>query len=328
MKYILIGPGNIARFHINAFDKIGSELIGILPRNGSETVDKFCKEFDIKKIYSSVEEVLHAEESWDAAIVTCPTKYVINYIKKLSKLNKPILAEKPVSHNIKDLYDIKNYKNVMVGFNRRYYSNIIEFKKFVVKNNCTILVNLPEDNLHEEKADNNYIKLPYKIYENSVHVFDILNYILGGIEWVNAVIMTELKTESIIAHGIGKCKIPVNLNICFNSSQNYSISATRKDQTLELMPLEILRSFKGMIINEPSNNCPFRTYKPKKILEESVKITNNLKPGFYEQAKIFNAFCRGNIQNIIPNLSDAYEAISSISKLENLINSDRAIKLN
>ena len=327
MKYILIGPGNIARFHISAFNKIDSELIGILPRDGSSTVHKFCKEFDIKKVYSSIEEVLLEEENWDAAIVTCPTMQAVKYVKELSKLNKPVLVEKPVSHNVNELYEIKNLKNIMVGFNRRFYSNIIEFKEFVQNNNPTIFVNLPEVNIKEEITDKKYIKLPYKIYDNSVHVFDILNYILGSIEWVNAVIMSDNKIESIIAHGVGRSGIPINLNICFNSSQNFLISATSKDQSLELMPLEVLRSFRGMDVNEPTSSRPFRIYKPNKIREVSVKISNNLKPGFYEQAKLFSEFCSGNIKNITPNLNDAYEAILSISNLEKLINSDRSIKI-
>ena len=106
----------------------------------------------------------------------------------------------------------------------------------------------------------------------------------------------------------------IQLDICFNSSDNFSIDIVSDKKRVVLSPIEIARFYDGIETIHPSNKISIRRYKPIILKEVITKDIDNLKPGFYQQALDFNKFCKGEI-NKGPSIIDAYNSLKSIEQL-------------
>ena len=78
----------------------------------------------------------------------------------------------------------------------------------------------------------------------------------------------------------------------------------------DLTPFELLSINKNLEYCPPSKNNPISRYLPK--IEKIVSAKNikypHIKPGFYEQSKIFIRTIQGKIKQTYPNIEDALRA--------------------
>ncbi len=316
MKLGIIGCGSIAKVHAPCMIKAGFKISFISGKpGGSKSVDNFAREYNVEKKFENSFDLMNFSD-WDALLISCPTKYTLDYLNASLNTSKPILAEKPISTDYKKLKPFLKKNNICVGLNRRFYETVSMAKNFVDKNkNILIRATIPE------KMDKSVLsargKIPQISYENSIHIFDILNYITGGINWLHSKKIIENKNiKAIVATGINKRNDVIQLNQYFNSSDNFSIDLISNKKRLTLKPIEIAELFLGMKIAEPTKLIPLRLYKPmlKKRKTESTKF----KPGFYKQAIAFNRFCKGKYRKSDPigKISDLYNALKLINNLE------------
>ena len=317
LKAVFIGSGNAATFHAHAFKKAGFILEGVLSRKGSVSVKKFATKFALQQIYEDIDEVLENQDKWDVAVIACPTDFSFEYVCKLTKCGKPILAEKPISYDLDELETLQKFSNIKVAFNRRFYSTVDLFKGNIASAGFgNIKVNIPEKSSKISSPG----KLPYLVYENSIHIFDILNYCFGQIDWKSASSVRSDSRELISVSALGSLRnYSLSLDMSFDAPENFIISAYLGSKRIELKPIEMLSVIKGMKIIEPSESYPLRTYNPDIIDQSSVPIRDNLKPGILEQAKSFLAFAQGTSDKKLGTIQDVSNAIRSIKEIENLL---------
>ena len=314
IKIGIIGCGNISKFHIPALQKVGFSIVGISGRDGSDSkLKKFSKDNNLidSKIFSSSLELIHSN-IWDALLICCPTENSFEYLNIASKYKKPILAEKPISFQSNKLSSLLKYKNIKVAFNRRFYDSVKFAKKFYDENNISLIkVSIPEKN--NEIID--IKKFPISIYENSIHMIDLLNFITGNCNFHYCEsLIYQKKYKTIIASGTSKRGSLIQLDMCFNSSDNFSINIISEKKRVELSPIEIARFYDGIETIHPTKEVLIRKYNPIMHKEVITADINNLKPGFYEQALDFNKFCKGKF-NKGPSIIDAYNSLKSIEQL-------------
>ena len=317
IKIGLIGCGNIAKFHIPAFQKAGFLISAISGRNNSNgKLSKFSKENNISnaKIFSNSFELIKSN-IWDALLICCPTENSLEYLKIASDFKKPILAEKPISYDSNNLFPLLKYENIKVSFNRRFYKSVKFAKKFYDTNNISLVkVSIPERNNDKILSG----KFPSLIYENSIHIFDLLNFILGDYKFHYCKSLIENNTyKIIIASGMGVKRSLIQLDICLNSSDNFSIDIISDTKRVELCPIEVAKLYDGIETVEPSKKIPIRKYNPVIQNEVITESSDNLKPGFYEQALDFKNFCSGKFHEG-PSIIDAYNGLRSIEQLFDL----------
>jgi len=317
LKAIIIGSGNAANFQAHAFTKAGFVLQGVLSKKGSDTVENFSSTFNIPKIYEDIDEVLKSKDDWDVAVVACPTEFSLEYVDKLNKTGKPILVEKPISYSLSDLDHLSEYSNIKVAFNRRFYDTVGSFKdKILNEGYGNIKVNIPE----KTSAISSPGILPYLVYENSIHIFDILNFCFGQINWQFASSVTSNQHDIISVSVLGtSSNYSISLDMSFNSPENFVVSAFLGSKRIELKPIETLSIIEGMTVQEPSKNHPLRTYSPNIINQSSVLLRDNLKPGILEQAESFMRFAKGKPEIRLGTVRDALNAIRSIKEIEKLL---------
>ena len=324
-KLAIIGCGNIANFHVDAFKSINMEINHCASSINSKTINKFAKRHRIKNIWKNPYQLAKSAKKLDGVILCAPTSKNSKILDILIEQKVPTLVEKPVSINLKYLEKFNSTypKNVMVGFHRRYYYPVNRALNFISssrsKLNCTL--KLPEK-IFDVK---NRTKMFFNIFENSIHGFDLLNYLFGELELVvskkNKIINNIF---SKIAHFKSKKKHNIQIVLSPNSPDNFYLEIENENERFLLKPFENYYHFCGMKIVNPSKKFPIRKYEPKLIDQGSVfskirRKDNHLKPGFLNQARSFERLINGYSDNfgVSANLKDAYLAQKLANKFLN-----------
>lgn len=317
MKLGIIGCGTIARQHALPMLKAGFNINSISGKPGvSESLKLFSSDFNVSNVFDDSRELLYSN-TWDALLLTCPTEQMIDYLHLSIDINKPILVEKPISYNSADLLPFIEKDNICVGLNRRFYKSVVKARDFIKQNkNILIKVSIPETlnkPPYDEPVKNMQIKIPKRSYHNSIHVYDVLNFLAGKIEWKhNEKIFAKNKLKAIIAIGCSVNGYLVQLDNYYDSSANFSIDILSDEKRFLLEPIEISNLYSGMTVQEPSDNIPIRTYTP--FLKRKTIENIDFKPGFLEQAIAFMNFCK-NKEVDIAKIKDLYVSMKLIDDL-------------
>ena len=316
MRLAVIGCGKIAGFHINAMRAVGFSIVSVAGSVNSRNVDRFSRDYNIQKIYKNPLDLLNASSEWDALLLLTPPSVTVEYLNIVATLGKPILVEKPVAKNHIDLRRLRKFKNIRVAYNRRFYAGTEVLQKFTLSNpKALVKVTIPELRKDPEHNIDFPYRLPVLTYENSVHIFDLLRYICGEVEWN---FLKNIKDQSryiaLLAIGHSARGASIQLDSYYNASENFSISATSGDVTVKMCPLELTNVFCGIEVKEPTDLMPIRLYKP--IVEKQVvdMPKDGHKPGFIRQAEDFMNFCIGK-KCSGADVQDAYLALEMAQDL-------------
>ena len=320
MKLALIGCGNIAKFHIEAFNSLGVNIDHCASSLNSSTINKFADKYKIPNVWADPIKLAKAQNVWDGIIICTPTKFIPRYLEILLEFRKPILVEKPVSIGIDYLKKFKTHypKYVQVAYNRRFYHTVNYAKNFIENSRGKHLCKLI---LPEKVIDNkNKTKRFEKIYENSAHGIDLLFYLFKSlkIEYVTKLNLNSFDSSRI---AILRTKDNHKCIIIFNSNSpdNFSIEIENGKQRILLSPFEKVKLFEGLKKIDPSKHFPLRTYNPiLKFEKDNFQFdmsTNRIKPGFYEQSKDFLNLILNKKTKNFATLKDAYKVQELINKI-------------
>lgn len=284
IKLGVIGAGAIAPYHLDAFQALNVSFFGIAASNGSTRAKKLGQRYDFSNVFYSWQELVKRSEEFDALLLCTPPTISEMVLKSVLPCKNRILVEKPVTLSLESIDSLlaKDCSNVSVAFNRRYYESVIEFKKSVKNQSghisALIIEDFPRDMENIRKS----------LFENSIHVFDLLNFILGPISLSNIQNLHTPKgaTGNILNDNgeyIGDFKIK------FGSPENSEILFSTDDSSFLLKPIENFSRFNSLICLEPTRERPIRAYTPHWSGEEknSIYVNTDFKPGFFEQAREF-----------------------------------------
>ncbi len=301
-RLAIIGTGNIAHFHCEAFLEAGFEITHAAGSKNSKNILPFGEKFSIKNVYSDPNEIIKNHKNWDLVLLSTPTEYNFDYLDSIIKFNKTALIEKPVATTPEDLskFKIGDLNHIRVAYNRRFYSTIQAAKKFIADGETThARMELPEG----VNIKGNYTS----VLLNSAHGIDLLLYLFGDLEIINNSHFKNdcgrLVTLKSINGDI------VNLTMNWNSPSNFIINIEGGKKRLEIKPFEDSQLYKGMQVIEPSKELPLRRYIPQEIESiSSYPNKNNLiKPGFLEQALEMKNILNGEDSKVSASLYDAYK---------------------
>lgn len=311
MNLAIIGCGNIAEFHVPAMKEAGFNIVAVAGSPNSRAVLTFAKKHNINKTYTHSKNLISDVNAWDALLILSPVSTVISYLQQAAPYGKPILVEKPVAYNHLHLVSLMKYKNIRVAYNRRFYSGVEFVKSFIQSNPRSLIkVTMPEYRKDPEHNVGFPNRLPVMTYENSVHILDIVNYISGEVEWDYLKnIKDDNKFIALLAIGQGSSGATIQLNSYYNASDNFSINVVSDNEMVEMKPIEVTSLFRGMEVNEPTEEMPIRLYTPmlqNKIIESPM---HGHKPGFLGQAQDFMNVCLGRKNCTGADIMDAYSAL-------------------
>lgn len=311
----IIGAGNIAPFHIEAAKNAGFNVISIAASKNSESAKILSLKYAIPNYFSNVSDLL-IDNSFDCLSIMIPPSATEEILSKVATINKPTIIEKPTALSSGFLDDFIDKKNIIVGFNRRFYKTISE-----LYSECSQRKGIYSFEVVESLNSNHnvYEAIQYAIMNNTIHMVDLVRFLIGDYElkdFVFSKINYMLRSRIYVKDNyIGE------LQISFGSKKNTKIEFETKENNLLLKPLEILQRFNAMKITEPNHNTPVRTYLPiwsDEGIKKQVIETGSLKPGFADQYVEFRGFCeKGIISKRMATLEDVH---SALYKCELLVN--------
>ena len=317
----ILGAGNIAQHHLDAYRLLGITNFEVASSQNSKSIDAFCKKNNINTSYKDPLNLVKSKK-WDAIIIATPTSNAISYLSLLKADYRKILVEKPVALESQKLIEFMDRDNIVVGYNRRFYDTSSYALSFLKnKSSFYVDVSIPESAFKKLGWSKN---LPYYVYENSTHVFDLLHFLLGKItiDKIEGKYIDK-NFSAIFANCIDQNFNKIYIRMNFDAPENFAIKIVTDSEILELRPLEILEHFYGMRVVEPTNSNPIRLYKPI-CLERVIEKTDlNLKPGFLAQSKQFLKFLDNNDKGIFASLQDAYIALKFVESINNSIGINR-----
>lgn len=313
-KIVLIGSGNIAPSHIEAAQANGFELFGICSSDNSQTALNLANKYSFKNYFPTLEKMLETE--FDAAAIVCNTSNLPIVYEKLSKKNVPILVEKPYSVNIEDFkIEMLSNKNLLIGYNRRYYSSIQALKDKL--NSESFYYAIVEISEISWNSDSNKTERENAVLENSVHMLDLILYLFGNFESIainRSVIEGNL--VSICARMTYMNESVVELKIFFGIPLNNSISVRFKDSVVECKPIEIYASYTEMKMIPANSQVKFKRYQPTSYEAWTLSDhDSNYKPGFYLQYREFLGLISRNPIRIGATPNQALEVLKFSQRL-------------
>src|SRR3990167_444072 len=186
IKIAFIGAGSMAREHARAFSSLTDvSLVGIYSR----TLDKakqLAKEFSIPIVSDSI-RYLYENTMADLVVIAVPELAANTIAKKCFQFSWSVLMEKPAGYNLQDAQDILhaaelNNSNVMVAFNRRFYSSIQAVYKDLASHHEKRFIHIQDQQSYQEAR---HYKHPEEVvqnfmYANSIHNIDLFRYFGRG----------------------------------------------------------------------------------------------------------------------------------------------------
>jgi hypothetical protein len=311
----IIGSGNIAPFHIEAAKNAGFNITSIAASTNSESARILSVKYEIPNYFSNVNDLL-MDNSFDCLSIMIPPAATEEILSRIATINKPTIIEKPTALSSIFLENFIDNKNIIVGFNRRFYKSISELKSEASKHEGIYSFEAVES---LEPNGNIYESIENTLVNNTIHMVDLIKYLIGDYE-LREFVFSEINymlRSRIYANNSYKGE----LRISFGSKKNTKIEFETVHNNLILKPLENLQRFNAMKITEPSRNIPVRTYLPTWTdveIKHEVFETGTLKPGFADQYVEFMGFCeKGIISLRMATLDDVH---SALRKCELLVN--------
>ena len=309
-RLAIIGTTDIAVAHLNASRAAGFDVVHIAGSPQSATAPKFAKTHGIGKVWDDPMVLAADKDAWDALIIASSTESMIGLVAVAAKTGKPVLAEKPIGYTSSSLDPLlPGTKNVVVGFNRRFYASVQEAKLFIASGApCLLHLELPESVQVDSKTGTQDVS---RVTTNSTHGLDLINYVTGGltIESVYSVGSAgDNRGRVLIARSKRGDLCSVSAN--WNAPANFSLTIDRGNERFELRPLEIGALYRGMEVVPPTVETPLRTYKPIKVTNFVPSDDNSaLKPGFLGQSQALLNQIDGKHSDIAATLQDAKIAL-------------------
>ena len=292
MKLGVVGAGSIVPFHLDALIAVGFEPTVIGTRPGSERVSALSEKYGFSTKADTWQEVI--ESNVDAFLIAPETSVTPEILEVAIKTGKPILVEKPVAYSSKELRELGEAPQVLVGYNRRHYSSTAAALNLIASApNATFNAAVPESSWTTAMSREAKVAT---VLGNSVHVLDLLQYLFGKLEVRGIAALNDETGIVSRTVALGNDSRVGQVMITFGSPSNFFIDIHPPGKSANMRPIEFFQEFVGVNVVEPTKDIPLRHYTPTKgEAFELSKDDIDFKPGFLSQASELKALVEGSL---------------------------------
>ncbi|CAN2169975.1 MviM Predicted dehydrogenases and related proteins [Candidatus Nanopelagicaceae bacterium] len=322
MKLAVIGAGRIVDFHLPALRAAGFELAAISARPNSTNARNLAKKYDISRVFDNSQVLIDQVNDFDALLIASSSETHLDFLLKLRDINIPTLIEKPVFTDSKVEHSLFDYRHseesIMVGYNRRFYPSVKNFKAKIYQLQGGLLsINVPE--LSGTKSPS-AVEVNSCLRLNTVHIFDLLHFLFPLHNFSkNIYVQGDANSSLSVLIVLQGESFLIDINLTFGAPGNYKFEFRSGSSLVTLNPIERFSEFEGMLIQEPTQSNPVRTYTPRPVsVTDSSEST--FKPGFLEQANHFFDFANKRKTSGHATIQDAYKVSLFVDDLIKRIN--------
>lgn len=331
----VIGAGSIVPFHLDALLAAGFTIDSIASRPGSEKAKALNDKYQTVASADSAHDVIARNP--DALLIASDVASLPQLLAEALKGTSKILIEKPVAFSadvIRSLMGIRD-EDVLVGYNRRFYSSVEAATRFVAVNGgVTFQATIAE------ASTNAYLTAEQKhnvLLANSVHVLDLLQAVFGRFNIIANIVAQDATptdealaarepsktTEGMLARLVNVVSVSGNIgniNLYFGAPANFAVDIYAQGHFAQMRPLENFVEYDGITVHNPSAEVPIRTYRPRPV-DPSFEIAQrdiDLKPGFLQQARALHAMTEGIDVSSLPAGASLADALSVLELAERI----------
>ena len=314
-RLAIIGAGSIARAHINAANEVGFSVVAICGKKDSSRAREIASEVEGLVSYPDFSSMLETKP--DAVVIAVNPVHSLDILMKCLGLGLPTLIEKPVSTSSSALIKLRKMdtSGVIVGYNRRHYSSVEQFKEELEDYNSGLIqIQIPELSWDRDPSD------PQRhaaLLENSVHIFDLANYLFGTIR-----IRDISKNHGEKNPGFSVASFATDsgfigsVSIGFGVPDNTYIKFWAGGISLELKPIEHFNKVEELRREVSKDSKNITRYLPISLNEWSQSESDLIaKPGFLRQYEEFYSLVAHNVKPTrSATISDAKLALELAEK--------------
>jgi predicted dehydrogenase len=310
MRLGIVGAGSIIPSHLQAAKLNDFVPVAICGKENSERAMNLSKENPELKFKKNLDSLLEVE--LDALLIATTPDATIPLIKKCLIKSIPILVEKPVGISLEDFSSLDEivYSEIMVAFNRRFYSSVEEFKSILQNSEAGLIqINIPELSWIKSPSEEQQKKM---LFENSVHMFDLVNYLFEEVSISEvARLDSRAKSNYQIANIRTRNGSIGTISLGFGAPDNLSVKVWTNGEVLELLPIEKFSRFTELVIEKQTDPKNIKIYKKKDTSDWRISEFDVVaKPGFMKQYSAFANKVRGySADKTAANIWDAIRAI-------------------
>ena len=283
MKTLLIGTGPIALVYAEVLKNLDIDFNAV-GRNRQN-----CQEFEyvtgIKTSSGGVVDYLKRHPAPDVAIIAVTEMQLGVVASELIKAgSRRLLIEKPGGSDAQNINEIailaeKFNCDVRIGYNRRFYSSVMEAEKLINSDEGAISFNFEFTEWSHKIAP--LQKEPFMkelwFLHNSTHLIDLAFYLCGTPKDLHAISFGHLSWHQrarFMGCGVTNRNIPFSYFADWEGAGRWGLEIVTRKRRLILRPLEILQiqSLGSVEIN---------------TVEIDDKLDLEYKPGYYKQVKMF-----------------------------------------
>lgn len=313
-KIAFIGSGKVSSFHVEAALNAGFIITSISASDKSKSAFEISKKYNIPNYFERTEDLL-ASNNYDCLAIITPPNITINLMSAIEKKSIPVLIEKPGALNSNSLSKFTHLKNIFVGYNRRYYRTIQALELMSANRNGLYTFSVIETSA---PGKNTFDEIRLAVLNNSVHILDLINYLVGKCE-IRDPVYSEINHNLNCRLYRGNTLIGF-LNLAFNSIKNTSIEFDCSELNIKVSPIEKLQVKNDFAVIPPNRIHAYTRYERVLIKSEEfsdVIETGELKPGFLDQYKDLLKYC---ITGVKPKkLTSLEEAVEVLGMAESVI---------
>ena len=320
MKRILIvGSGSIVPHHIRAAQQVGFEVVGIATREDTVRSQSITSEFGIKRF--PIGASLISDLQIDALTIATSVESVFEVFSYYSKINIPIMVEKPFLTKAEHISLLKeiNTINVIVGYNRRHYSSITRLRELSRQSKVLGARWLISE--QPVSFDGSDQSVQTTLMTNSVHMLDLIIFMFGRptkthLDWCKK----DSKSLQCDLRMNFANYTSLNVTLTYGIPIQSCIEVNMNGLHILLQPLELVRIFDTMDIQPPSDRSAIRTYKPRESNPWQVsELDVKYKPGFCGQYGELMNLTLGKPIFISSGVEDSIETFKLANEILDLI---------
>jgi predicted dehydrogenase len=180
VRLAIVGTGNMARAHAQAFSDLeGVEIVGVAGRS-IESIENFGNEFKIEHKHTSIKNLYRTTQA-DLVVIAVDIDQTSEILRSCAEYPWVILTEKPLGVDLaeaKKLFSLlcNHVDRIFVALNRRHYSTFNELIKNVEsKSGPRIITVLDQENQFDAQLAG---MAPHVVdnwmFANSIHLIDLM----------------------------------------------------------------------------------------------------------------------------------------------------------
>lgn len=308
-RTVVVGSGYMAKVYKRHLDYLNAKSLLAVRNITSKSAVEAMEEFGNDSVVEIGDLVGGTFEN-----VLCCTSVEshVSVLKKFKRV-KRLFCEKPYTLDEVDLDDKGLAERVFILMNRRLYPWVAAVKELVTEGRVMKVAAF----IPEESAGRKWRTVDENLATNSVHVFDLLSFISGG--------LCDTKyVESIGAHKTSILKSrhidTVLIEIAMGARQNFSLRFFLDNGDLiECRPLEEARLINRLECIEPTEGSYIRKYVPKgsrfpmNTGGEEVEMRDLRKPGVLEVCRLIVS--GKDVGNFLPNGIESFDMLKWVDSI-------------